>query len=443
MIHSISPLDGRYHNKTKELQNIFSEYAFMRYRLYVEIEYFLYITQIVNDIQYTETEIESILNIYKTYDDNAYQKIKDFEKITNHDVKAVEYYFKDKLEKIQLGKYKEFIHFGLTSQDINSICYIIQIRNYIVDLFIPTMHSIIDQLKDIANANTKTVMLSRTHGQVASPTTIGKEFLVFIHKLTFHLDELIQVKYYSKFGGAVGNMNAHYAAYPDVNWEDEFDQFTKLFDIKRHKYTTQIDNYDFYSILFDHIKRIQNVLIDFSQDIWYYISIDYFKLKRKEGEIGSSTMPHKVNPIDFENSEGNLQISNVLLEFLSGKLPKSRLQRDLTDSTILRNLGVSFGYGMVALKSLSKGVGKLEVSREKIKKDLEMNWIVIMEAIQTVLRRENMENAYEITKQFIEENPNPSKHKIHQFIDTLNTTNKVKSELKEITPQTYIGFLSK
>jgi adenylosuccinate lyase len=441
MLHTISPLDDRYLNKTKELVDIFSEFAFMRYRLYVEIEYFLYITQIVDDVQFNETQTTAILNIYKNYNDVEFKKIKEFEEKTNHDVKAVEYYLKHKLEENNLKKYKEFIHFGLTSQDINSLCYIIQIRNYVVDIFIPNIYNIINKLEDIEINNRDTIMLSRTHGQIASPTTMGKEILVFIGKLKFHLNELINIKYYSKCGGAVGNMNAHYAAYSNIDWENELNQFTQLFDIKRHKYTTQIDNYDFYSIIFDNIKRIQNILIDFSQDIWYYISIDYFKLKKKDGEIGSSTMPHKVNPIDFENGEGNLQLSNVLLEFLSNKLPKSRMQRDLTDSTILRNLGVTFGYGLVAMKSLIKGIGKLEVNREKIEKELDSNWIVIMEAIQTILRREKVENAYEITKEFINNYPNPNKEDIHTFIDSIYINKKVEIELKALTPQKYIGFL--
>jgi adenylosuccinate lyase len=437
----LSPLDGRYVKDISELKQIFSEYALIRYRLYIEIEYFLFLLTNVLNISIDKNMKENILNIYLDFTEEEAIKIKLIEETTKHDVKAVEYYIKEKLDEIQFNKYKEYVHFGLTSQDINSVCYVIQMRNFIVDIFRPLIVNTIDALNKIIKTNKNTIMLSRTHGQIASPTTVAKEFLVYKTKLTYHLQEFEDKKYQynTKFGGAVGNLNAHYVAYPKINWGKKLEEFLSLFDLGRHKYTTQIDNYDYYSIIFDQVKRIQTILLDLCQDIWLYISMDYFILKKKQGEIGSSTMPHKINPINFENAEGNFQLSNTLLEFLSRKLPVSRLQRDLTDSTILRNLGTAFGYGIVGLKSLHKGLEKLEVNKEKIAEDLNNHWEVIFEGIQTILRRENIENAYELSKIFIENNKNPSKVEIHKFIEGLNISQEIKLELKQITPQNYIG----
>ena len=444
-LSSLSPLDGRYEKDTNELKQIFSEYALIRYRIYIEIEYFLFLITNILNISIDKNLKEKILNIYLNFTEEEGQKVKLIEETTKHDVKAVEYYIKEKLDEIKFNKYKEYVHFGLTSQDINSVCYVIQMRNFVIDIFRPLVVNTIDTLNKIIQKNQTTIMLSRTHGQIASPTTVGKEFRVYKDKLTYHLQELEDGKfrYTTKFGGAVGNLNAHYIAYPQINWEKKLEEFLSLFDLGRHKYTTQIDNYDHYSIIFDQVKRIQTILLDLCQDIWLYISMDYFTLKKKQGEIGSSTMPHKINPINFENTEGNLQLSNTLLEFLSRKLPISRLQRDLTDSTILRNLGTAFGYGIVGLKSLHKGLEKLEVNKEKIAEDLNNHWEVIFEGIQTILRRENIENAYELSKIFIETNKNPSKVEIHEFIEGLNISQEIKLELKQITPQNYIGNLSK
>jgi adenylosuccinate lyase len=441
---SISPLDGRYYKNILPLKDIFSEFALNKYRLNIEIEYFLYFSEVINDIEFTKEEKTNITNIYNKFNEDLSGQIsiKQYERITNHDVKAVEYFIKEQLNNINLGKYGEFVHFGLTSQDINSMCYVMQIRDYITKLFLPYMEELIDNLSKLSK-KCDIPMLGRTHGQAASPTTMKKEIQVFIYKLDHHLKELKHIKYYSKFGGAVGNMNAHYVAYPDVIWENALSEFVELFDIIRHPYTTQIDNYDFYSTIFDLVKRIQTVLIDFNQDIWTYISMDYFKLKKIKGEIGSSTMPHKVNPINFENAEGNLQLSNTLLEFLSRKLPTSRLQRDLTDSTVLRNIGVAFGYGFIALQSMIKGIDKLEINKNKISNELDSHWIITMEAIQTILRREKIESAYEKTKDFICKYPFPEKENIHEFIETLEVTKEIKDELKQITPKNYIGFLAK
>ena len=437
----LSPLDGRYVKDISELKQIFSEYALIQYRLYIEIEYFLFLITDILNISIDKNMKEKILNIYLDFTEEEAIKIKVIEETTKHDVKAVEYYIKEKLDEIHFNKYKEYVHFGLTSQDINSVCYVIQMRNFIVDIFRPLIVNTIDALNKIIQKNQTTIMLSRTHGQIASPTTVAKEFLVYKTKLTYHLQEFEDEKfqYNTKFGGAVGNLNAHYLAYPKINWGQKLEEFLSLFNLGRHKYTTQIDNYDYYSIIFDQVKRIQTILLDLCQDIWLYISMDYFILKKKQGEIGSSTMPHKINPINFENAEGNFQLSNTLLEFLSRKLPVSRLQRDLTDSTILRNLGTAFGYGIVGLKSLHKGLEKLEVNQEKIAKDLNNHWEVIFEGIQTVLRRENIKNAYELSKIFIENNKNPSKEEIHEFIEGLNISQEIKLELKQITPQNYIG----
>jgi adenylosuccinate lyase len=442
-LKNISPLDGRYYTKTIKLREIFSEYALIKYRIYFEIEYLLFLFPLISQENEKISQIheEKLEDIYKCFTEEEALRVKEIEKITNHDVKAVEYYIKEKLDKLELSQYKSYIHFGLTSQDINSLCYVIQIRNYITNLFIPSVQKMIELLSHISQKYIKTPMLSFTHGQSATPTTLGKEIMVFSEKIQFHIQELERFKYKSKFGGAVGNLNAHYVSYPNIDWINQCNIFLQTFDIARHKYTTQIDNYDQYSIIFDHVKRIQTIFIDLCQDMWIYISKEYFILKKTAGEIGSSTMPHKVNPIDFENAEGNFYLSNQILEFLSKKLPVSRMQRDLTDSTLLRNLGVAFGYGFIAIQSLSKGLKKIEVNKKKLYTDLNHNWIIIMEGIQTILRREGISNAYELTKEFIENNENNeiTKEKIHYFIDLLDISINIKKELKQITPFNYIG----
>ena len=440
-IRNISPLDGRYIGKAKDLRDIFSEYAFIRYRVCIEVKYFLFFLEKVENFKFTQNMIYRIKDIYKNFTEHDAFRVKTIENTTNHDVKAIEYFIKEKLDMLnipELHQYKEYVHFGLTSQDINSVAYVLQMRTYLQEYLVPHLYSFITIIYTLAEKN-PIPMLSRTHGQYASPTTLSKELLVFTERINYHLADLVRYDYITKFGGAIGNMNAHYVAYPHLNWGALCDEFLSTFKLKRHILTTQIDNYDAYAVLFDKVRRIQTILIDFCQDIWLYISNDIFILERKEGEIGSSTMPHKVNPIDFENAEGNLLLSNTLLQFLANKLPVSRMQRDLTDSTLLRNLGVAFGHGWIALHSIMKGTTKLKVNRRKLEDDLNKNWIVIFEGIQTILRREKIPNAYEITKKFSAMYPHADKKIIHDFIDALELKEEVKREIKEITPFNYIG----
>ena len=440
-LKSISPLDGRYSDKTIELQEIFSEYGLMRCRINVEIEYFIFMLERILGVKISLETRDFLNNIGMHFDEEDGLRIKEIEKKTNHDVKAVEYFIKEKFIGKKVEKYKEYIHFGLTSQDVNSVSYVVQIKYYIENIFIKELLNLLEHLYKLADETRYIAMLGRTHGQHATPTTMGKELLVFTEKLKYQLSILDNVKYRSKFGGATGNLNAHYISYKDVDWEKQLDEFLLVFGIGRYQYTTQIDNYDGYAVIFDCVRRIQTVLVDFCQDIWMYISYDYFTLKKVDGEIGSSTMPHKVNPIDFENAEGNFLMSNNILQFLSNKLPVSRLQRDLTDSTLLRNLGVAFGYGLIGLKSVKKGISKLEINEIKISKELSDSWYVVLEGIQTILRREGFEEPYELVKKFLKDNKSPGKSEIYTFIENLDIDLDLKFELKRITPFSYCGRL--
>ena len=440
---SISPLDGRYSTKCEELQGIFSEYSLIKCRLHIEVEYLVFILEKILNLKISLSTREFLNKLCVDFNIRDAMQIKDIEKTTNHDVKAVEYYLKEKIKGKPIEKYSEYIHFGLTSQDINSVSYIVQIKHFVNGVFINNIDTLLQDLNKLIDDTKSVSMIARTHGQTASPTTMGKEMMVFSYKLKMQMDMLRKTEYYTKFGGATGNMNAHYAAFPSVEWEMLLNDFIISMGFTRHMYTTQIDNYEMYAVIFDNVRRIQTVLVDMCQDIWTYISMDYFKLRKLDGEIGSSTMPHKVNPIDFENAEGNFLMSNTILQFLSNKLPVSRLQRDLTDSTVLRNMGVAFGYGLVAIKSLVKGLGKLEINHSKIEQDLNENWTVVMEGIQTILRRELYPNAYEVTKEFLKEHRNPDKETIRDFIGSLDVDEHVQTELMNLTPQTYIGILAK
>lgn len=440
----ISPIDGRYHNNTSELKNFFSEYAYIKYRLLVEIQYLLHFLQFSNNKYYSEETKEYIHSVFMkintNFDLDECKKIKRMEKITKHDVKAIEYYIRDKFDELNLSKLKSYIHFGITSQDINSVAHMLSIKDVIYSSYLPRIETIKLLMEDLSQKNKDIPMLSRTHGQPASPTTLGKEIFVFVYRLCYEIETLQDIKYRCKFGGATGNWNAHKVSYPQLDWTIFGDTFIKKLGLIRNKYTTQISNYDELACLLDNLKRINTILIDFSTDIWHYISLNYFKQKREVGEIGSSTMPHKVNPIDFENCEGNLIICCSLIECFSRKLPISRLQRDLSDSTILRNIGTIFGYIMVALNSLFSGLQKLETNSECIKYDLQNNNSVILEGIQTILRREEYENAYEITNGLCDGNNNISSEKLKQFIETLEVNDEVKEELLNINVFNYIGY---
>ena len=441
-IFNISPLDGRYYEKTKELQEIFSEYGLQKYRVEIEIKYFIFFLENIFKLNMTEKNKLLLNNLYIHFSKEDAFKIKEIESTTNHDVKSIEYFIKLILSETDFDVYKEYVHFGLTSQDINSVSYVLQIKYYVEKIFIPEVTKLINVLNNTIEKSKNIVMLGFTHGQPASTTTMSKELKVFVEKIKYHLASLSQIKYYSKFGGATGNLNAHYVTFPNINWEMEMSNFLKTsFDLTRHQYTTQIDNYDMYTIIFDSIRRIQTVLIDLCQDIWLYIYNDYFILEKPDREIGSSTMPHKINPIDFENAEGNFLLSNNILQFLSNKLPVSRLQRDLTDSTLLRNLGVTFGYGLVGLKSTGNGLNKLKINKKKIEKDLGNNWCIILEGIQSILKRDGFSNSYELVKTFADNNKNPTKDDIDKFIDSLDLSNNISDELKRITPFNYCGNL--
>ena len=434
---NISPLDGRYANKTKVLKDIFSEFGLMKCRVHVEIDYFIFFLEEILNVRMTLDTKKFLVEIATNFDEYDATLIKEIEEKTNHDVKAVEYFIKNKLSDRLVYNYKEYIHFGLTSQDINSVAYMIQIKHYTESIFGPALKDFMKDLKKLADDTKDIVILARTHGQPATPTKMGKELMVFYEKLEYQHKILNEIEYCSKFGGAVGNLNAHKVAFPDVDWENKMGFFLETFKLTRHKYTTQIDNYDMYAVIFDALRRIQTVLVDYCQDMWLYISMDYFKLKKTDTEVGSSTMPHKVNPIDFENAEGNFLLSNTLLQFLSNKLPVSRLQRDLTDSTILRNLGVTFGHGLVAIKSVHAGTNKLIINTEKIFMDLNDNWCIILEGIQTQLRRIGFPEPYEKVKEFLKTNNHPSKGSIHDFVDSLDLDERVKAQLKNLSPFNY------
>lgn len=439
---AISPVDGRYRKHVKELANYFSEYALIRYRLYVEIQYFIALCKIpLPQLSSFDTNNFSLLmSWFDNFNTGDANKIKEIEKDTNHDVKAVEYYLKQKFDEHGLSKFKEFIHFGLTSQDINNTAIPLLLKKAIREQYLPNLDKIIDRLIELSEEWKDIPMLAHTHGQPASPTRLGKEIMVFIERLHKQVGMLYIIPYAAKFGGATGNFNAHYAAYPEIKWNDFADAFVNhILELERSQTTTQIEHYDYLAALFDNLKRINTILIDFCRDIWTYISMEYFKQKINENEVGSSTMPHKVNPIDFENAEGNLMLANAYYEFLSAKLPISRLQRDLTDSTVLRNIGVPIAHTLIAFKSILRGIDKLMVNIEAINNDLNDNWIVVAEAIQTILRREGIEGAYEMLKQLTRINKKITKEDIHSFIDSLNVPDKIKMEMKQWTPFNYTG----
>lgn len=439
---SISPIDGRYANKTDLLQNYFSEYALIKYRVKVEIEYFISLCEIPLPqlADFDSSLFPSLRVIYTHFSLEDASRIKDIENTTNHDVKAVEYFIKEKFDALGIAKYKEFIHFGLTSQDINNTSIPLSLMDGVREVLTKYFDELYLSLYAMADRWAAVPMLAHTHGQPASPTRLGKEIKVFAARIREQLDQLDRAPYPAKFGGATGNFNAHFVAYPEIDWNDFAKSFVEgKLGLKRSYPTTQIEHYDNLAAIFDNLKRLNTILIDLSRDIWTYISMDYFKQKIKEGEVGSSAMPHKVNPIDFENAEGNLGIANAILDHLSAKLPISRMQRDLTDSTVLRNIGVPVAHTLIALKSLQKGLSKLILNEERINRDLEDNWAVVAEGIQTILRREGYPNPYETLKQLTRTNEKINAQSISQFIDTLNVSDSVKEELRAITPHTYVG----
>ncbi|MBS1681853.1 MAG: adenylosuccinate lyase [Bacteroidetes bacterium] len=439
---AISPIDGRYFENTKQLSAYFSEYALIRYRILVEIEYFIALCELpLNELKnFPKEKVDILRKVYKEFTDAEAFKIKETEKITNHDVKAVEYFIKDRFDQLGLSAFKEFIHFGLTSQDINNTATPLLIKDFLDKEFLPELNKLILALDHQANEWKDVAMLARTHGQPASPTRLGKEITVFCERIKKQLVLLKTIPNSAKFGGATGNFNAHHVAYPEINWIDFGNLFVKKYlGLERSHPTTQIEHYDNLAALFDNLKRINTILLDYSRDVWQYVSMNYFKQKIKAGEIGSSAMPHKVNPIDFENAEGNLGLANALFEHLSAKLPVSRLQRDLTDSTVLRNIGVPMGHTWIALKSLQKGISKLELNKTAIDQDLEENWAVVAEAIQTILRKEGYPNPYEALKELTRKNEKITKESIHTFIDNLAITPILKEKLKNISPFNYLG----
>ena len=441
-LHAITPVDGRYASKTAELTHYFSEFALIKYRVRVEIEYFIALCETgVEQLSGVDSDLfEPLRDIYRNFQTEDAQKIKDIEKVTNHDVKAVEYFIKEKFEGLGLSQYQEFIHFGLTSQDINNTSVPLSIKDALNELIYPQLEALIEAIDASATAWDHIPLLARTHGQPASPTTLGKEFKVFTARLRAQLEQLKAVPHSAKFGGATGNFNAHTVAYPQGDWHTWGDNFVANYlGLSRSYPTTQIEHYDNLAAQFDAMKRINNIFIDFCRDVWTYVSMDYFKQKIKKGEVGSSAMPHKVNPIDFENAEGNLGLANALLEHLAAKLPISRLQRDLTDSTVLRNVGVPYGHLMIAIASMNKGLGKLLVNEAKIAADLEANWAVVAEAIQNILRREGYPKPYEALKELTRTNSAITAKSISAFIDTLEVNDSIKAELKAITPSNYIG----
>ena len=439
---AISPIDGRYRSKCASLENYFSEYALIRYRVKVEVEYFIALYNLpLPQLKGASREaVESLRNIYRDFNVSDAQRIKDIEAVTNHDVKAVEYFLKEQFDVRGLEKYKEFIHFGLTSQDINNTAVPLSIKDALNEVYIPAVDGIIDMLSRQAAEWADIPMLAKTHGQPASPTRLGKELKVFVYRLSEQLASLRSTKISGKFGGATGNFNAHRTAFPTINWPEFAGKFlSECLGIEREAYTTQISNYDNLAAVFDALRRINTIVLDLDRDMWMYISMEYFKQKIKEGEVGSSAMPHKVNPIDFENSEGNLGIANALLGHLAMKLPVSRLQRDLTDSTVLRNVGMPLAHGLIAFASTAKGLGKLLLNREAIDRDLGHMWSVVAEGIQTILRREGYPKPYETLKQLTRVNTAITEQSISEFIDTLNVSDEVKAELHKLSPFSYTG----
>lgn len=441
-LNAISPIDGRYSEKCRKLSNYFSEESLIKYRVLVEIEYFLKLTEsnIPNFKDFPKNQVENIKKIYKDFNNKDAVLVKEIEKETNHDVKAVEYFVKKKFSGLKLKKYEEFIHFGLTSQDINNTAIPLSIKNALNELYIPEINKLLFLLDEKSNEYHDVPMLARTHGQPASPTKLGKEIEVFSERIKQQLTFLDKIPIAAKFGGATGNYNAHFVAFPEINWKNFASKFLNSLGLQHSFPTTQIEHYDHLASLFDCLKRINTILIDFNRDIWTYISMDYFKQKINQKEVGSSAMPHKVNPIDFENSEGNLGIANAIFQHLSSKLPISRLQRDLTDSTVLRNIGVPFAHTLIAINSTTKGIDKLIINDSKIEDDLNKNWSVVAESIQTILRREGFPNPYEKLKDFTRKNDKVDKETIHKFIEHLDISRSVKDELKKISPKNYTGI---
>jgi len=450
LLTAISPIDGRYRSKTEPLAEYFSEYALIRYRIRVEIEYFIALCELPLPqlADFDHSLYEPLRNIYRNFTVEDAQRVKDIEKVTNHDVKAVEYFIKERIDALRLANsgntavpFKEFIHFGLTSQDINNTSVPLSIKEALADVYIPLLEELLEQLHDYAEQWKNIPMLAKTHGQPASPTRLGKEVMVYVYRLEEQLRSLKDTPVTAKFGGATGNFNAHHVAYPDYDWREFGNRFlSEKLGLEREQYTTQISNYDWLGAIFDAMRRINTIVIDLDRDFWMYISMDYFKQKIKAGEVGSSAMPHTVNPIDYENSEGNLGIANAVLQFLAAKLPVSRLQRDLTDSTVLRNVGVPMGHALIAFQSTLKGLRKLILNEQRLQQDLDNTWAVVAEGIQTILRREGYPNPYETLKALTRTNEGITADTIASFIDTLDVSEAVKAELRAITPSTYTGI---
>ena len=439
---AISPIDGRYRNKTEKLADYFSEQALIRYRIRVEVEYFIALCELplpqLRDIDHAK--FAELRRLYTDFSDADAQRVKEIEAVTNHDVKAVEYIIKEKMDALGLERYKEFVHFGLTSQDINNTAIPLSLKEAMTGVYYPAVEEVRDKLASFAREWRTVPMLARTHGQPASPTSLGKEFSVFVERLEKQLVMLHDIAIPAKFGGATGNFNAHHAAYPEIDWVAFANRFVnERLGLCRSQYTTQIEHYDNLAAIFDNMKRIDTILIDLSRDMWTYISMEYFKQRIKAGEVGSSAMPHKVNPIDFENAEGNFGIANAVFSHLSSKLPVSRLQRDLTDSTVLRNIGVPVAHAVIALQSLMKGLGKVILNRDALERDLEQNWAVVAEGIQTILRREGYPKPYEALKALTRTNAHITHEAIADFIETLNVSEEVKKELRALSPMTYTG----
>jgi len=444
---AVSPIDGRYRDKTDALGAFFSEYALVRYRVRVEIEYFIALCELpLPQLESFDHQLfEPLRDIYRHFTTDDAQRVKDIEKVTNHDVKAVEYFIKERLDAMDGGEslqqYKEFIHFGLTSQDINNTSVPLSVKEALEQVYYPLVEELIEQLNDYAEEWKQVAMLAKTHGQPASPTRLGKEVMVYVYRLEEQLRTLKETPLTAKFGGATGNLNAHHVAYPQYDWREFANNFvSEKLGLEREQYTTQISNYDHLAAVFDAMRRINTIVIDLDRDFWMYISMEYFKQKIKAGEVGSSAMPHKVNPIDFENSEGNLGLANAILAFLAQKLPVSRLQRDLTDSTVLRNVGVPMGHALIAFQSTLKGLRKLILNEQKLHEDLEQTWAVVAEAIQTILRREAYPHPYEALKALTRTNEKMTEQSIHDFIRTLEVSDSVKEELMAITPWNYTGM---
>ncbi len=449
VLTAISPIDGRYRNKTQQLAEYFSEYALIRYRVRVEIEYFITLCELpLPQLEtFDHSLFEPLRDIYRNFTEQDAQRVKDIEKVTNHDVKAVEYFIKEKIDALDVQRstsnvqrFKEFIHFGLTSQDINNTSVPLSIKEALEQVYYPMVEELIEQLNDYAEQWKQVPMLAKTHGQPASPTRLGKEVMVYVYRLEEQLRSLKDTPITAKFGGATGNYNAHHVAYPQYDWREFGNKFvSEKLGLEREQWTTQISNYDWLGAIFDAMRRINTIVIDLDRDFWMYISMEYFKQKIKAGEVGSSAMPHKVNPIDFENSEGNMGMANAVLTFLAQKLPVSRLQRDLTDSTVLRNVGVPMGHAVIAIQSTLKGLRKLILNEEKLQQDLDNTWAVVAEAIQTILRREAYPNPYEALKALTRTNQRMTEATIHEFIQGLDVSDDVKAELMAITPSNYTG----